>query len=1160
MASSGIPERYKNMGFTHVGQKMKGDGKHKWKVLAKKGDQYKVVQGGWRGMDDFSQHHSEKRKERFWDRMGGKNSSKAKDPFSPLYWHKRLGTWEQGGEIDQYKEGGIYIQPNKRGTFKAQATRMGMGVQEAAAHILANKKKYSPAMVKKANFARNFAKEYGGIINNEDIVNEELMNYYNMNNYRKGGLTWSDNAWYDISGDSPQYMYGPGGPAPKNGEKPKPAGRDSYDLERKNQKAYFFQGFNPTQEYFANQMYNRYGKVVMTDKANNRTYYGTKKPNGEWDINEFEVLTGRQSDPSRQERNGYTVPELDKRPGDRVTPIGVYPLQYVKDIYGTPGYYLTGSSLKPNVFDAYHVTFEDQNDMTRKFLYNNKNAKDNYKSYGCINCEKPSLENLIKFVGTDNDDFSTIIDSRLTQEEIDEWMKKNTPKTAYVPRSEKYKIDLPGVGIVASDNTRVAQRPVLPIKQQPVLQQPPKSEPVAKQPVKSAPVVKAPIKTTPIQQAPVKASQPVAVRPTLNTGVSVVDYLVSTGKKYDKEYRASLAQELGIKDYDYSASKNLELLARLKERDKIAAEAATRSNVKYGGQPCYECGGMYAYGGNTLPYFQGDQYSSQYGPDDDISYIEEQEALKRAQQASKLRTFVNPDDDNFYGDEYKFPMLDEGEVYKLPPDNNGSFVGPPTLEDWYAQQQAQQQAQQAAIAQAQQKEEARKEEAAKEAKAAEPVVQPSAKSKPSYKIGSEKDPSIVNFLYSRNKAFDFDTRAQLAASKGITNYKGTAAQNTYLLAILRAEEAKTNPKNKANNTAANQGSTEDPQIQQAMDLYNQAASAQESGDPGSNYWLPNIPGWTTDAALGAAGLYGANKIFQRYGQMGPNAPWLRQMRDFEAAARPGWKPKMPDVKAAVAKVPNVLAGKLNYPIEQFHHVQINPEVAKSNARIIRAENKKAIAEHLKKEAEAAAKKSTGYWDDVLRFGQKVLTRLPRRRLEYGGYPYEMNNEGYLPHYQGAKGSSQVNNNVFDDVYNYLDNHNVLDHLWNVPMLWKNKKERAERMKEWGDKFPTNVIPYNNTETIANIGQYFIPYYGAGLLGTQVASALGARNLSDEDKAVEAVAAAIPYGIGKAGKGIVKRAAKLMGRKNGGPVVGEVMDVTPQQAEMLRQQGYTFENI
>jgi hypothetical protein len=54
--------------------------------------------------------------------------------------------------------GGIHIDPSKKGTFKAQATRMNMGVQEAASHILANKDDYSSAMVKKANFARNASK------------------------------------------------------------------------------------------------------------------------------------------------------------------------------------------------------------------------------------------------------------------------------------------------------------------------------------------------------------------------------------------------------------------------------------------------------------------------------------------------------------------------------------------------------------------------------------------------------------------------------------------------------------------------------------------------------------------------------------------------------------------------------------------------------------------------------------------------------------------------------------------------------------------------------------------------------------------------------------------------------------------------------------------
>ena len=97
----GIPERYKNMGFDRVGQKKEStsEGK-KWMVLAKKGDDYKVVHGGYDGMQDYTQHGSEQRRENFWDRMGGRDSAKAQDPFSPLYWHKRFGTWAEGGEFD----------------------------------------------------------------------------------------------------------------------------------------------------------------------------------------------------------------------------------------------------------------------------------------------------------------------------------------------------------------------------------------------------------------------------------------------------------------------------------------------------------------------------------------------------------------------------------------------------------------------------------------------------------------------------------------------------------------------------------------------------------------------------------------------------------------------------------------------------------------------------------------------------------------------------------------------------------------------------------------------------------------------------------------------------------------------------------------------------
>jgi len=79
-----------------------------------------------------------------------------------------------------YADGGkIHIDPSKKGTFTAAASRHGMGVQEFASRVLANKENHSPAMVKKANFARNFGgkkKSYGGYMEGGiyDIGIEEL--------------------------------------------------------------------------------------------------------------------------------------------------------------------------------------------------------------------------------------------------------------------------------------------------------------------------------------------------------------------------------------------------------------------------------------------------------------------------------------------------------------------------------------------------------------------------------------------------------------------------------------------------------------------------------------------------------------------------------------------------------------------------------------------------------------------------------------------------------------------------------------------------------------------------------------------------------------------------------------------------------------------------
>lgn len=70
--------------------------------------------------------------------------------------------------VTVYKKGGkIHIKKKNRGKFTASAKRAGMGVQEFARHVLANKDKYSSTLIKRANFARNakkFKHESGGSI------------------------------------------------------------------------------------------------------------------------------------------------------------------------------------------------------------------------------------------------------------------------------------------------------------------------------------------------------------------------------------------------------------------------------------------------------------------------------------------------------------------------------------------------------------------------------------------------------------------------------------------------------------------------------------------------------------------------------------------------------------------------------------------------------------------------------------------------------------------------------------------------------------------------------------------------------------------------------------------------------------------------------------
>lgn len=102
------------------------------------------------------------------------------DPDRPNYYRYQPKKKAEGGSI--------HIASSKRGTFTAAATKHGMGVQEFASKVLANKDNYSPAMVKKANFARNarkFKHALGGSLV-ENAFCPEDKNLYGFGDWLKG--------------------------------------------------------------------------------------------------------------------------------------------------------------------------------------------------------------------------------------------------------------------------------------------------------------------------------------------------------------------------------------------------------------------------------------------------------------------------------------------------------------------------------------------------------------------------------------------------------------------------------------------------------------------------------------------------------------------------------------------------------------------------------------------------------------------------------------------------------------------------------------------------------------------------------------------------------------------------------------------------------------
>lgn len=401
-----IPQRYKNMGFTHVGQKKAGDGQKKWKVLAKKGDKYKVVQGGYRGMKDFSQHGSKKRQDNFWSRMGGRDSAKANDPFSPLYWHKRLGKWEDGGEIKGEVEctncGWSWdksesTEKDMYNCHKCGGKSTGEAVSQYQEGGNFDPNSARDMWIAKTGMSWGEAKNLGYTDGSRES-NIELLDQLRDKNFKIKSNKKMDRE--NTNEFFPQVPINPlwdrNLPVTKKSvtapvRKAKKDTKTVSKLNKENRSPLSNRsGLDIFNDFITGNIGNTQNlqNGVITDKRSNTSYV---IENGVV-TKTFPVLTALNPD---QNVNNKGVDYLETHPESRGTPRGTYVMNPRDDIYGAPGFRMEpipafGQPAPKSKDVALHVTYDFKN---RNPLYSQE-ANKRYASYGCVNCRKPDIKYL----------------------------------------------------------------------------------------------------------------------------------------------------------------------------------------------------------------------------------------------------------------------------------------------------------------------------------------------------------------------------------------------------------------------------------------------------------------------------------------------------------------------------------------------------------------------------------------------------------------------------------------------------------------------------------------------------------------------------------------------------------------------------------------------
>lgn len=160
------------------------------------------------------------------------------------------------------------------------------------------------------------------------------------------------------------------------------------------------------------------GRFIITDKGTKRTYYGTLNPDGSFDVNSYEVLTGKNDNPQAGKKINPDLPlsVLDKQIEsgnieNAITPLGSYKPK-LQPAYGHPGLNYIPSNKNSATYT--HITYPGDL-KKREPLYENKSLKDNAASYGCINGRCGDIKNMVEFFR--DGDLAYIVDTRLPLQE-----------------------------------------------------------------------------------------------------------------------------------------------------------------------------------------------------------------------------------------------------------------------------------------------------------------------------------------------------------------------------------------------------------------------------------------------------------------------------------------------------------------------------------------------------------------------------------------------------------------------------------------------------------------------------------------------------------------------------------------------------------------------